>query len=164
MSEANAEFMRRAIALSRDALAHGLRPFGAVVVRDGRIIGEAFASQGTDCDPTAHAEILAIRRAAARAQRADLSDCDLYTSAEPCPMCVTAIWYAGIRRVFMGNSHDEFEAIDRENSPAIIEEICSPLNERSRPYERLLPDEAHRVLVEWQQMPSFAAAAKRRRP
>ena len=88
------EFMRRAIQLSLESVKHGGGPFGAVIVKEGKIIAEAANRVTLDNDPTAHAEVNAIRQAARSLGRFDLSGCDIYTSCEPCPMCLGAIYWA----------------------------------------------------------------------
>ena len=91
------EFMRRAIQLSLESVKHGGGPFGAVIVKEGKIIAEAANRVTLDNDPTAHAEVNAIRQAARSLGRFDLSGCDIYTSCEPCPMCLGAIYPNGKR-------------------------------------------------------------------
>lgn len=145
-----ADFMRRAIQLGREAMAQGERPFGAVVVCDGAIVAEGRAGQSTGVDPTAHAELSAIRAAAAKLGRTDLSDCDLYASCDPCPMCCGAVWYAGLRKVYYGITQvDLTEAFGRDTAATILAEIGRPLDARVRPHERLLTGEARSVLDEW---------------
>lgn len=144
--------MRRAIELSREALAKGERPFGAVIVRGEEIIAEGHAQQGGTSDPTAHAEMTVIRAAAAHLGRTDLNDCELYASCDPCPMCVAAIWYAGLRKVYYGNTQADLrEMFGRDTAAVLIEEVGRPLEHRTQPHERLLANEARRVLDEWQQ-------------
>jgi guanine deaminase len=154
------DFMRRAIELSRRKLADGERPFGAVIVRNGEIIAEGSAQQLSTNDPTAHAEIVVIRAAAKARGTNDLSDCDLYTSCEPCPMCTGAIWYARLRKVYYANVTADFAALGRTTQQTAVEEARLPIEQRPR-YERLLAGEAQKVLDDWKKSPEFAAAMQR---
>ena len=96
------EFMRLAIAKTREGIAAGQSPFGAVMVRDGEVIAAAHNTVWRDCDPSAHAEVNAIRQASQALQTIDLRGCAMYTTCEPCPMCLTAIHWAKIDRVVYG--------------------------------------------------------------
>jgi tRNA(Arg) A34 adenosine deaminase TadA len=154
------EFLRRAIALSRAKLADGERPFGAVVVHDGVVIGEGSAQQQASHDPTAHAEVVAIRAAAQALRSVDLRACELYTSCEPCPMCTALIYNTGIRAVYYGNVRADFAALGRDMG-GVVEAVRLPVEERPG-HARLLPEEARQVLTDWQSMPQFAAAMRRR--
>ena len=105
------EFMRRAIQLSLESVKHGGGPFGAVIVKEGKIIAEAANRVTLDNDPTAHAEVNAIRQAARSLGRFDLSGCDIYTSCEPCPMCLGAIYWAHLDHIYYGcNRRDAADA------------------------------------------------------
>jgi tRNA(Arg) A34 adenosine deaminase TadA len=142
------EFMRRAIELSR----HGMRrgdggPFGAVVVRGGAVVGEGWNRVLSTNDPTAHAEVEAIRDASRTLGRFDLSGCELFTSAEPCPMCLAATYWARIARVFYANSHADTAAIGFDDS-MILGELRKPAA-RLIPEARLLADEALAVFREY---------------
>jgi guanine deaminase len=152
--------MRRAIALSRKKLTLGERPFGSVVVHDGEIIGEGSAQQASTNDPTAHAEITAIRNAARALGSNDLRDCVIYTSCEPCPMCTAVIWYTGIKATYYANVRTDFNALGRDTG-SVLDEVRRPIEERTRPHIRLLADEAKRVLDDWQKMPVFAKVQPR---
>ncbi len=98
------KFMRRAVELSAQSVRNGGGPFGAVIVRDGEIVGEASNSVTKDNDPTAHAEVNAIRRAAAKLDTFNLDGCDIYTSCEPCPMCLGAIYWAHLTYLLLQHS------------------------------------------------------------
>ena len=134
--------MRRAIELSRQHMqaGHG-GPFGAVVVRDGKIIGEGWNSVTSSYDPTAHAEVMAIRRACEAMQNFDLSDCEIYTSCEPCPMCLAAIYWARIPTVFYGNRRDDAAAIGFDDA-LIYEQVALPPEQRTTAMKPLLRNEA----------------------
>lgn len=92
-------FLRQAISLAKKSIKDGGGPFGALIVRNGEIISEANNRVVSSHDPTAHAEVLAIRKASAILKSHDLSECTIYTSCEPCPMCLGAIYWSGIKRV-----------------------------------------------------------------
>ena len=145
-------FMRRAISLASQNVREGLGgPFGSVVVKDGEIIGEGTNRVATSCDPTAHAEMLAIRAASAKLKNFDLSGCELYTSCEPCPMCLSAIYWARIERMFYGNTIVEADAIGFSDE-FLYKEITLPVHERKLDATRLLEDEALESFRLWEQM------------
>ena len=145
-------FMRRAISLASQNVREGLGgPFGSVVVKDGEIIGEGTNRVATSCDPTAHAEMLAIRAASAKLKNFDLSGCELYTSCEPCPMCLSAIYWARIERMFYGNSIVEADAIGFSDE-FLYKEITLPVHERKLEATRFLESEALESFRLWEQM------------
>ena len=145
-------FMRRAISLASQNVREGLGgPFGSVVVKDGEIIGEGTNRVATSCDPTAHAEMLAIRAASAKLKNFDLSGCELYTSCEPCPMCLSAIYWARIERMFYGNSIVEADAIGFSDE-FLYKEIALPVAERKLEATRFLENEALESFRLWEQM------------
>lgn len=142
-------FMRRAIALSRERMQAGEGgPFGAVVVKDGVIVGEGWNQVLGTNDPTAHAEIVAIRAACARLGTFDLQSCDVYTTCEPCPMCLAAILWARIGRMYYANTRDDAAAIGFDDE-SFYREVALPLHGRALPAERLLAEEARAVFTEW---------------
>jgi guanine deaminase len=147
-----ARFMRRAIALSCQGVEQGGGPFGAVVVRDGRILGEGCNAVVPSRDPTAHAEIVAIRAACAAAGTHDLSGAVIYSSCEPCPMCLGAVWWARIDAVVFGNDRADAAAIGFDDA-AIYAEIAAPLAARRLPLRRLLAAEASAAFRLWQSKP-----------
>src|SRR5262245_63190001 len=105
-------FMQRAAALALEKMrADGGGPFGAVIVRDGSIVAEGWNEVTSTNDPTAHAEVVAIRRACARLGTFQLSDCEIYASCEPCPMCLGAIYWARLRTLYYANTREEAAAI-----------------------------------------------------
>ena len=145
-------FMRRAISIASQNVREGLGgPFGSVVVRDGEIIGEGVNRVTSSCDPTAHAEMLAIRAASAKLNNFDLSGCDIYTSCEPCPMCLSAIYWARIERMFYGNTIVEADAIGFSDE-FLYKEIALSMDERKLDATRLLKDEALESFNLWAQM------------
>jgi guanine deaminase len=144
------EFMREAIRLSIEKMnaGHG-GPFGAVIVRNGQIIARGFNNVTSSNDPTAHAEVDAIRKACAALGTHQLTDCELYTSCEPCPMCLGAIYWARPRKVYFGNTkHDAAQA--GFDDQFIYEELAIPLQQRAIPMEQLLRSEALTAFQEWQ--------------
>lgn len=141
--------MKRAIELSRHNMnaGHG-GPFGAVIVRDGKIIGEGWNKVTSTNDPTAHAEVEAIRDACKKLGTFELKDCEIYTSCEPCPMCLAAIYWARIGRIYYGNTRDDAAAIQFDDE-FLYREIATPMHLRVVPIEPLLRDEALLVFSEW---------------
>jgi tRNA(Arg) A34 adenosine deaminase TadA len=146
-------FMRRAIALSREKSAAGEGgPFGAVVVRGGAIIGEGWNQVLGTNDPTAHAEIVAIRRACAHRSTFSLDGCEIYTSCEPCPMCLAAILWARIGRIYYANTRVDAAAIGFDDD-YFYREVAKPMDRLDVPASRLLPEEARAVFGEWDARP-----------
>jgi tRNA(Arg) A34 adenosine deaminase TadA len=127
-------------------------PFGAVIVRRGRIIARGWNQVTSTHDPTAHAEMVAIRRACARLRRFHLDDCEIYTSCEPCPMCLAAIYWARLRKVYYANTRRDAARIGF-NDAFIYRELARPIHRRQLPMEALLREEAARVFAEWQAKP-----------
>lgn len=149
-------FMRRAIELSRDRMLAGEGgPFGAVVVLDGRIVGEGWNKVTSANDPTAHSEVVAIRAAAQALGRFNLSGATLYTSCEPCPMCLSATYWARIARIYYATGHEDAADIGFDDS-FLYHEISLPIAERSIPTEQLLRDEGLAVFRLWQAKPDKA--------
>ena len=150
--EAREAFMRKVISLASQNVRDGLGgPFGSVVVKDGEIIGEGTNRVTSSCDPTAHAEMLAIRAACAKLKNFDLSGCEIYTSCEPCPMCLSAIYWARIERMFYGNTIVEADAIGFSDE-FLYKEIALPVAERKIDATRLLEEEALESFNLWSQM------------
>lgn len=143
------KFMRHAIALGRKGMQAGNGgPFGAVIVRNGEIIGEGWNCVLSSNDPTAHGEIVAIRDASRRIQAYDLSGCELYTSGEPCPMCLSAIYWARLSRVFYGfKIQAAAEALFDDEF--IYQELSKPMNQRKIPEIQILESEALAVLKDY---------------
>ena len=147
MEEQN-EFMRRAIELSIDNVKNGGGPFGAVIVKDGRIVAEAVNSVTKNNDPTAHAEVNCIRLACKNLETFHLTECDIYTSCEPCPMCFGAIFFARISKIYFGNDRKDADDIgfcDR----ACYEDISRPHSERKIPIVQLMREEAIKAFDYW---------------
>ncbi len=141
-------FMRRAIALASESVQRGGGPFGAVIVRNGDIVAEGTNSVTLQGDPTAHAEVTAIREACRRLGTFHLEDCTIYTSCEPCPMCLGAIYWAGIKRIYYGNTRRDAADIGFADD-FIYEELSRPLDQRRLPIRPLLHDEAQESFRLW---------------
>lgn len=142
------ELMRIAIRLSEENVEAGGGPFGAVIARDGVIVATGTNRVTPDCDPTAHAEVSAIRAAAAALGTFDLSGCEIYTSCEPCPMCLGAIYWAHMDRMYYGNDKHNAAAIGFDDA-FIYEEIDRAPAERRLQSQELLPDEAIHAFEAW---------------
>ena len=142
------EFMREAIRLASDSVRNGGGPFGAVVVKDGKIVAGSSNRVTIDNDPTAHAEVNTIREACRRLDTFDLSGCVIYASCEPCPMCLGAIYWAHINRIYYGNTRKDAADIDFADD-FIYEEMDKPLDERTVPIIPMLRDEALQSFRLW---------------
>lgn len=141
--------MRRAIALSRENTGRpDGGPFGAVIVKDGRIIGEGTNQVTGTNDPTAHAEIVAIRAAAAALDSFKLEGCEIYTSCEPCPMCLAAIYWARLDRIWYGNNREDAAAIGFDDD-FLYRELALPMPKRSLQMKQLLHTEAKDTFTDW---------------
>lgn len=145
----NEELMRRAIALSEESVSKGGGPFGAVIARAGTIVAEASNRVTLDNDPTAHAEVSAIRAATLRLGTFDLSGCDIFTSCEPCPMCLGAIYWAHLDNIYYANDRNDAAAIGFDDD-FIYKEIALKPAERHKSMRILLPDEAKGAFEMWQ--------------
>lgn len=142
-------FMARAIQLSIDGVLSGRGgPFGAVIVRDGEIIAEGMNQVTSTNDPTAHAEVLAIRQACAKLGRFELQDCELYTSCQPCPMCFGAIYWARLARVYFANTAEDAAKIGFDDS-FIYSELKQPGSQRHIPMTQMMQEEALAGFREW---------------
>lgn len=150
------KFMRRAIELAKENVRRGGGPFGAVIVKGGEVVAESGNSVTLDNDPTAHAEVNAIRRAAARLRDFNLEGCEIYASCEPCPMCLGAIYWARISRIYYCCTRDDAAAAGFDDE-AIYREVAAPPSRRSIPTEQLLMPEGAEVFRLWEQ----TASAKR---
>ncbi len=147
------KFMREAIRLSLQKMRanHG-GPFGAVVVRHGKIVGRGWNRVTSANDPTAHAEVVAIREACRRLKTFRLDDCELYTSCEPCPMCLAAIYWARFKRVCYANTRRDAARIGFDDD-FLYREAGKPAARRKLPMKQLLRREALKVFAEWQAKP-----------
>ena len=146
--EYNIKFMRKAIALSVDNIKNGGGPFGAVIVKDGKIIATGVNRVTANTDPTAHAEVNAIRKAARKLRTFDLAGCDIYTSCEPCPMCLGAVYWAHIDKMFYGNSKSDAKNIGFDDSFIYDEIDLRPENRQVKTVQKL-PEEAIKAFEAW---------------
>lgn len=143
--------MKQAIKLSLDNMRKGAGgPFGAVVVQDGKVIGAGWNKVTSTNDPTAHAEVVAIREACQSLGNFDLSGAEIYTSCEPCPMCLSAIYWARIDKIYYANTRQDAADIDFDDA-FIYQEIPKDLNDRKVPMVQCLHDEALTVFNEWKE-------------
>ena len=143
------DFMRAAIALAEENVASGNGgPFGAVIVRDGEIVGRGTNNVTAHNDPTAHAEVVAIRDACATLGTFSLQGCVVYTSCEPCPMCLSAIYWARLDRIYYAATCDDAAAAGFDDRH-FYREIRKPAAERSIPMQQALRDEALVALQTW---------------
>ncbi len=146
--ESKNKFMLRAIELSiRSANGTG-GPFGCVVVKDNKIIAEGSNKVTFSNDPTAHAEIVAIRDACKKLNTFKLSGCDIYTSCEPCPMCLSAIYWSHIDNIYYANTRNDAKKINFDDS-MIYSEFSKKIEDRKIPIKQLLSDEALKALDIW---------------
>ena len=145
----NHDFMLEAIRLAKEGMhkGHG-GPFGCVIVKNGEIIGRGNNQVTSTNDPTAHAEIVAIREACQHLNSYQLEGCEIYTSCEPCPMCLGAIYWARPTKVFYGCSKEDAARIDFDDS-FIYTEISKPVDTRHIVMEQLLREEALKVFRDW---------------
>ena len=151
------DFMRRAIEISREQMnANGDAPFAAIIVKDGKIVGEGCNRTLNNNDPTAHGEVEAIRDAGQRLGTWDLSGCTLYTSCEPCEMCVAAMFWAKIDKLYYANTLGDCEALGYELRP-LSDLVQQPSKDGALAGERILGAEALEVFVEWSRHPNFNA-------
>nr|BFD65076.1 nucleoside deaminase [Bdellovibrio sp. HAGR004] len=145
----NKEFMLRAIELSRNNMNAGAGgPFGAVIVKDGKIIGEGWNKVTSSNDPTAHAEVSAIRDACAKSNSFELAGAEIYTSCEPCPMCLSAIYWARISKIYYGNTRKDAAEINFDDD-FLYQEIPKDIKDRKVPMIQCAHAEALEVFKEW---------------
>jgi tRNA(Arg) A34 adenosine deaminase TadA len=150
-------FMARAIQLSIDNVNSGRGgPFGAVVVKDGVVIAEAANQVTSTNDPTAHAEVVAIREACRKLSAFDLDGCEIYTSCEPCPMCLGAIYWARLARVYFANVNEDAAHIGFDDS-LIYQEIAQPYSQRKIPMIQIMRDQALAAFRAWENKPNKIA-------
>jgi tRNA(Arg) A34 adenosine deaminase TadA len=150
----NPEFLRRAIALATENVVSGKGgPFGAVIVRDGRIVGEGANSVTTTNDPTAHAEVNAIRAAAKALGEFKLAGCELYTSCEPCPMCLAAAYWAHVDEVYYGASAADAARAGFDDA-FLYKELSKTQSARKLRSTQLLGDEAWASFAAWMASPN----------
>ena len=148
-TDTDRHFMQIAIDLSIENVRNGGGPFGAVIVRDGHILSTGVNRVTASCDPTAHAEVSAIRAACNAVRDFKLAGATIYSSCEPCPMCLSAIYWAGISRLFYGNTKDDAKAIDFDDS-FIYDQLSLPAEKRTILTQRLMGAEALTAFKIWE--------------
>ena len=146
----NKKYLQKAIELAKKNIESGGGPFGAVIVKDGIIIAEEANRVTPDNDPTAHAEILAIRSAASKLKSWDLSGCELYTSCEPCPMCLGAVYWAHIDKVYFSASHDDARDAGFDDADMYNEMQKNP-SERKISMVSALEEKGKNVFAKWKE-------------
>jgi len=148
-----ADYMKKAVELSREHMRQGHGgPFGAVIVRGGKIISEGWNQVSSTNDPTAHAEVQAIRKACETLGTFDLSGAEIYTSCEPCPMCLSAIYWARLEKIYYANTRKDAAEIQFDDD-FIYQEVSKPLESRKIPVQQVGRAEALEVFQEWQAKP-----------
>ena len=146
------DILREAISLADNNVRNGGGPFGAVIVKDGKVVATGVNRVTANNDPTAHAEVSAIRNACKKLKTFDLSGCEIYSSCEPCPMCLGAIYWSRIKKIYYGNSKADAKDIGFDDS-FIYDELALPYGQRHVAMERLLGDEAIATFNEWKSKP-----------
>jgi len=144
------DFMREAIGLSIENIDNNGGPFGAVIVKDGKVIAKGVNRVTSNNDPTAHAEVNAIRKAAEALGTYDLSGCEIYSSCEPCPMCLGAIYWARLDKLYYANTKQDAKDIDFDDS-FIYEELDQPIEKRKIPTVQILNKEAIEAFNKWRE-------------
>ena len=143
------ELMREAIRLANENVRNGGGPFGAVIAdKDGNIISTGVNRVTANHDPTAHAEVSAIRQAGQKLGTFSLEGCSIYTSCEPCPMCLGAIYWAHLDKIYYANTKDDAKNIDFDDS-FIYDEIALSPDKRKKPSEQMLREEAIKTFEDW---------------
>lgn len=142
------KFMRKAIDLSIESVNSGGGPFGAVIVKDGEILSTGMNRVVPNNDPTAHAEVNAIRSACNKLQKHELKGCTVYSSCEPCPMCLSALYWAGVETIFYGNTKDDAKNIDFDDS-FIYDQLALKKEERSIKCYQMMRDDAMAAFRLW---------------
>lgn len=151
ITDSDIEFMRKAIEISQISIEEGGGPFGAIIVQGGIIVSTGNNRVTKNNDPTAHAEIEAIRDACKKLGKFKLSNCTIYTSCEPCPMCLGAIYWAGIKRVFYGNNREDAKVIDFDDS-FIYDELNLKNEDKSIEMINILHEEAIVAFEKWSKL------------
>ncbi|APS38464.1 MULTISPECIES: nucleoside deaminase [Salegentibacter] len=150
MKKDHSYFLKRAIQLAEEGMDKGQGgPFGAVIVKDGEIIAEANNKVTASNDPTAHAEVVAIRKACEKLQDFQLENCILYTSCEPCPMCLGAIYWARPKKVYYALTREDAAKIGFDDQ-FIYDEIALKMDDRKIPFENLMREEGLPIFQKWE--------------
>lgn len=148
ITDKDREYMHVACDIAENNIERGGGPFGAVIVRNGEIIATGANTVTLDNDPTAHAEVNAIRAACRKTKYFKLTDCVVYSSCEPCPMCLSALYWAGVKRIYYGNTKEDAKAIDFADD-FIYDEIEHAPEERHIPSYRILDEKCIKAFEKW---------------
>ena len=146
----NINFMKRSIELSIQNIKDDGGPFGCVIVKENKIIAEGVNRVTFNNDPTAHAEIIAIRNACEKLNTFNLKECELYTSCEPCPMCISAIYWSHIDKIYYGNSRLDASKIGFDDD-FIYNELNKELSSRNIPMKQINQNEAKKAFLDWEE-------------
>lgn len=152
ITDSDREFMRIAAQLAEENVDRGGGPFGAVIVKDGKVVATGVNTVTLTNDPTAHAEVNAIRKACEEGQTFSLKGCVIYSSCEPCPMCLSALYWAGVSRIYYGNTQDDADAINFSDR-FIYRELAKPKIERALPVIHVADEENIRAFEKWASKP-----------
>ena len=142
------KYMQRAIELSIESVNNGGGPFGSIIVMDNRIVAEGSNKVTSTNDPTAHGEIVAIRQACKNLNNFNLSGCELYSTCEPCPMCLSAIYWSRIDKIYYANTREDARKINFDDS-LIYSELKKNINERKIPIIQMMRSEALKAFDLW---------------
>lgn len=153
ITDKDRDFMKMAARLAEENITRGGGPFGAVIVdREGRVVSTGVNTVTLQNDPTAHAEVNAIRSACRKEETFSLAGCTVYSSCEPCPMCLSALYWAGVARIFYGNTQEDAEAINFSDR-FIYQELDKPKSARSLPMIHIANSSAIRAFEQWAAKP-----------
>jgi len=144
----NNKFMERAIELSIESVNNNGGPFSSVIIKEGKIIAEGSNKVTSTNDPTAHGEIVAIRQACKKLNDFNLKGCELYSTCEPCPMCLSAIYWAHVDKIYYANTRDDAQKIDFDDS-SIYSELLKNIKKRKIPMIQMMRDEALKAFELW---------------
>ena len=144
----NNKFMERAIELSIESINNNGGPFSSVIIKEGKIIAEGSNKVTSTNDPTAHGEIVAIRQACKKLNDFNLKGCELYSTCEPCPMCLSAIYWAHIDKIYYANTRNDAQKIDFDDS-LIYSELLKNVKKRKIPMVQMMHDEALKAFELW---------------
>lgn len=150
ITDTDRKFMKQATDLAVQNVEHGGGPFGAVIVKDGEIIATGANSVVPDNDPTAHAEVNAIRNACSKVHNFKLDGCVIYSSCEPCPMCLSALYWAGVSKIYFGNTKEDAMRIDFDDK-FIYDELEKPIEKRNLPCIHMEDTDAMRAFNIWKE-------------
>lgn len=150
------QFMAEALKVARThCMKYEGGPFGAVIVKNGKVISQGWNTVTTDNDPTCHAEVNAIRKACRKLRAFDLSGCEIYSTTEPCPMCLSAIYWAKLKRLYFGNSRKDAAKIGFDDQFIYDEIGKAPAKRKVKTISKLMAKEANALFKEWKKLPKI---------